>query len=51
MPPLGSLPGTDIHNLVSCTHHLGFVLHHNHRVAGIPERLEHANQPLAVARV
>ena len=51
MPSLSTLPGTDIHNLVGCTHHLGLVLHHNHRVAGIPKRLEYADQPLAVARV
>ena len=48
-PTLSSGAGTDVHHIIGGHHHVFVVLHHNHRVAGVAELFERANQSHIVA--
>ena len=48
-PTLSSGAGADVHHIIGGHHHVFVVLHHNHRVAGVAELLERANQSHIVA--
>ena len=43
------MAGAEIDYLVGSAHDTGFMLDHDHSVAGIPELLKNANQPLCIA--
>ena len=46
-----SCSGADVNDIVSCTHDVLVVFHHNHRVAQIAQPFQHAYQAVRVARM
>ena len=45
------MAGTEVNNLIRGAHHARFVLHNDHRVAGVAELLKNADQASGIARV
>jgi len=51
LPPAAPAPGTEVDDVVADRDHLRLVLHHEHRVALVPQPQQQAVHPLDVVRV